>query len=148
MLLLLTRNASDTTYKSTNKPIPPGSASSINNHILSNIDFTFASPASSSNLSERTDGELPAAISPPQSNNGVILFFCDICGEALGSNPRDQRANLQRHKDTVCARINRFECTVDKCVQKYPRFDYLQAHVRKKHPNAQVPISGKRRRLT
>lgn len=87
--------------------------------------------------------ELPAVSTSAQPTNDPILSRCENCGEVFSSNPKDLPHNKQRHQDTVCNRNDRFECSEPGCNKRFPRKDYLNAHILKAHEESHQP--GRRR---
>ena len=98
-------------------------------------------------LPNSTHQRYPAARLSTQSNveSSSKSSKCDNCGWESKSKPRDLRANINRHKDTVCARRNRFSCPEPDCEKKFPRSDYLRAHVKEWHEIAAAQRTRRRK---
>lgn len=118
-------------------------------HDSSSLSSPIAPPVSSPWEPPRQPfSVLPNAASPStlQSNHMDILG-CELCPQVFKGEPRDQRTNLKRHKETCHDHNLKYKCQHPDCGKAYARSDYLKKHQSKWHPTEDQPTRKNLRRI-
>ena len=91
---------------------------------------------------------LPNAASPSAlQSSHMDSLVCELCSQVFTGEPRDQRTNLKRHKETCHNHNLKYKCQYPDCGKAYARSDYLKKHHKKWHSTEDQPTRKTFRRI-